>query len=115
VFRRLELLQRRGFHRWFRQDPTDVLGFVAAAGMTVAAFWMMVRRQWLYGVLIVAYLAPAVAIDLPATGRMTALLFPVFVWLASRVRGGWFVALASLFAYGEGWLAWRFFLWQTPY
>jgi len=115
IVRRWGVVQKHGFDRWFRRDPTDALSFAAAAGMIAAALRMLIRRQWLYGSMILAYLAPAVAIDLPATGRMTALLFPVFVAIGARVSGLRFAALATVFAASEIWLAYRFFLWRTPY
>jgi hypothetical protein len=46
---------------------------------------------------------------------MTALLFPAFLVLGTRLRGASFVALAAAFAVGQAWFAWRFFLWTTPY
>jgi len=64
---------------------------------------------------MLAYLAPAVGVDLPATGRMTALLFPAFIVLGTKLRGGWFVALTALFLAAQTWMAWRFFLWNPPY
>ena len=115
VTRRWDAVQLRGLRGYYHHDPVDAWSFVAAAVMTTAAVVLLVRRQWLYGVLVVAYLAPAIAIDLPATGRMTALLFPAFILLGKRFRGAAFVALAAVFTVGQIWFAWRFFLWRTPY
>ncbi|MCU1384689.1 MAG: putative integral rane protein [Acidobacteria bacterium] len=115
VTRRWHTLEVRGFRWYIRRDPADLLSFVAAATMAVAACWMIVRRQWLYGLVILAYLAPAIAIDLPATGRQTAVLFPAFILLGARVKGRWLLPLAVVFAALQAWFAWRFFLWETPY
>jgi hypothetical protein len=83
--------------------------------MVAASIVLIVRRRWLYGMIILAYLAPAIAIDLPATGRLTAVLFPAFVLAASRLQRRWFAMLTVLFAAGQIWFACRFFLWETPY
>jgi hypothetical protein len=115
VARRWTAVQVGGLRAYYRHDPSDALTFVAVAGMAAAAAGLAHRREWLYSGVIVAYLAPAVAIDLPATGRMTALLFPAFILLGRRVKGLWFVALVAVFSAGQGWFAWRFFLWRTPY
>ncbi|HZP47514.1 MAG TPA: mannosyltransferase family protein [Vicinamibacterales bacterium] len=115
VVRRWNTIDARGLRGYVRHDPADAAAFVAAMGMLAASVWLLARRQWLYGMLILAYLGPAIAIDLPATGRMTALLFPAFFILAERFRGVRFAALAILFAVGQAWLASRFFEWRTPY
>jgi hypothetical protein len=113
--RRWNTLMALGWRGYVRSDPADLISFVAAVGMFAACVWLLARREWLYGMLILAYLAPAVAIDLPATGRMTALLFPAFIVLAEKLDGYRFVLLTMLFGAGEWWLATRFFTWRTPY
>ena len=115
IFRRWHTVQARGLRVYFRHDPADALSFVAVVWMVAAAVALLARRQWLYGSVILAYLAPAVAIDLPATGRLTAVLFPAFILLGARLRQRWFFVLASLFMAGQVWFACRFFLWKTPY
>jgi hypothetical protein len=115
VTRRWHTLDVHGLRWYLRRDPADLLSFVAALGMGVAAIVLIARREWLYGVLIVAYLAPAIAIDLPATGRQTAVLFPAFILLGQRVNRRWLIPLAVVFAALQGWFAWRFFSWETPY
>ncbi|MBA3640843.1 MAG: hypothetical protein M3541_05320 [Acidobacteriota bacterium] len=115
VVRRWERVQEDGLAAYLAQDPLDWLTLVAVIFMIAIATWMAARRQPLYAVLMVAYITPALVIDLPATGRMTALLFPAFLALGSWLRGGPFVALVALFALGQAWFAWRFFVWSTPY
>ena len=83
---------------------------IAATGV-----WLLARREWLYGGIVLAYLAPAVAIDLQAIGRMTSLLFPVFIVLGARVKGARFGVLAAVFLGLQIWFSCRFFLWQSPY
>ncbi len=113
--RRWHELELRGVRGYIRHDAADIAAFAAAIAMVGVSGWLLVTRRWLYGTLMLAYLAPAIAIDLPAVGRMTALLFPAFVVLGERFRGARFAVLAALFAAGEAWLTWRFFQWRTPY
>lgn len=115
VVRRWERVQQEGFATYLARDPIDWLTLPIVITMITIAAWLAAQRQWLYAVLMLAYLAPALVIDLPAAGRMTALLFPAFLVLGGRLRGAPFVALAAIFAVGQAWFAWRFFLWTTPY
>jgi hypothetical protein len=115
IVRRWERIQQEGFASYLARDPIDWLTLVLVITMITIAAWLATQRQWLYAVLMLAYIPPALVIDLPATGRMTALLFPAFLVLGTRLRGASFVALAAAFAVGQAWFAWRFFLWTTPY
>ena len=80
--------------------------------MAVLLTW---RRQWLYGGIIVCYLGPALAVDLLSIGRMTGVLFPASIAAASIFRGRAFVVVATVFAAGQAYFAWRFFLWLPPF
>jgi mannosyltransferase PIG-V len=97
------------------RDPVDAATLAAACVALLAAISLARQKHWLYAVLVLAYVAPALALDLPAAGRMTAVLFPVFIWLAERWSGWRFAALTLVFAAGQAFLAARFFLWKTPY
>jgi hypothetical protein len=115
ITRRWHILQDRGLDGYLRFNPSDLLAFMAAVTMIGTGLWLLWRRRWLYGGLMLAYLSPAVAIDLPATGRLTAVVFPMFIVLGAWCKGRTFFGLASLFAAGQIWFAWRFFIWKTPY
>lgn len=115
VVRRWGRIAHEGLAGYVGRDPVDALTFVALVLMVAVALWLASRRQWLYAVLMLAYIAPAVAIDLPAAGRMTSLLFPAFLVLGSRLSGAPFHALVTVFGLGQAWFAWRFFLWSSPY
>jgi hypothetical protein len=87
-----------------------------AVGLSIfTAIWHFRRRNVLFGTIIIAYLAPALVIDLPATGRMTSVLFPIFLSAADMWRGWRFAAVACAFGTGQLLLAARYFLWLTPY
>lgn len=115
ITRRWNTLEHIGLRRYFRRDPADIVAFATATAMVACGIWLAARRRTLYGVLMVSYLAPAIAIDLPATGRMTALLFPAFIVLGAKLKRTAFVAVAVGFAAVQVWFAWRFFSWLPPY
>jgi Mannosyltransferase (PIG-V) len=115
LVRRSHIVRDIGLRAFWRRDPADIVGFIAALVIAAAGVWLLARREWLYGGIVLAYLAPAVAIDLQAIGRMTSLLFPVFIVLGERVKGARFAALAVVFLGVQMWFACRFFLWQSPY
>lgn len=98
-----------------RRDTVDAMAVACVAFMLALAVRFAVRRELLYAALIVGYLAPALAIDLPSLGRLTTVLFPAFIAVASmagRVSG---VVVAVIFATGQVWLAWLFFQWLPPF
>lgn len=85
-----------------------------ALGMTVV---LLFKREWLMAIYIAAYLSPALYLNLEATGRMTAVLFPVFITLAWSIPSTRLCRLPLLFAFaaGQAYFSARFHLWQTPY
>lgn len=113
--RRLLAMQTDGFLGYVLGNPVDAITGVAVVWVLGMSAVLAARRQWLYAAFSVCYLAPAIVIDLPASGRMTSVLFPAFIATATVVRGRPFVVLAVLFAVGQAFLAGRFFLWQPPY
>lgn len=113
--RRWVMAQETGFSAYIVQDPVDAVTGVAVVFMIGVAAWIAAKRQWLYAALMVGYIAPAIALDLPASGRMTSLLFPAFIVVGSSLRRWPFAVLVAIFAIGQAWLAWRFFSWSTPY
>ncbi len=113
--RRLLAMRTDGFLGYVLGSPVDAITGVAVVWALGMSAVLAARRQWLYAAFSVCYLAPAIAIDLPASGRMTSVLFPAFIATATLVRGRPCVVLAALFAIGQACLAGRFFLWQPPY
>jgi hypothetical protein len=113
--RRVAGIAHQGFAGYVTANPIDVLTFLATAIAVATAVWQAYRREWLFAVWTIAYLAPALAVDLPATGRMTAVLVPVFIQLARALKGPAFAAALVLFGAGQLALAVRFFSWQPPY
>jgi hypothetical protein len=106
-------LERGGLYRYTRSQPIDAVNFIAALG-ALAAIWPVTRRFGVpYGVFIAVNLVPPLtAGGLLSIGRVTAAMFPAFIWLASvipaRHRAAWLTAFALL----QGWGAALFFTWR---
>jgi hypothetical protein len=104
-----------GLIAYVRSDPVDLVSVVAALGFIILAGVLVRRRDWIGAAFVAVYLLPALAIDLPAIGRMTAVLFPAFIALASILTRRQAHIVAGLFGIGQVWLAARFFTWRTPF
>jgi Mannosyltransferase (PIG-V) len=113
--RRIGLVRELGISGYMLTDPVDAAVLVCTIWMAVTAGMLAIRRQWMYATLIAGYLLPAVIIDLPATGRMTAVLFPAFfVWSKSASRRVLW-ATVGVFGLGQAFFAARFFSWLPPF
>jgi len=72
-----------------------------------------VRLLRAYGLWIAVNIFPPVVAHLfISLGRFTAVLFPVFFWLAIRIPRDRLARTAALFAAGQAVLAVWFFLWR---
>jgi hypothetical protein len=113
--RRITHVAAVGLGSYMLNDPVDAITWGCVFGMLLLAGLLATRRQWLYSVLMVDYLVPAMLIDLPAIGRMTAILFPASLYLAPRLSrsafGVWVLASSAL----QALLSMRFFAWTPPY
>jgi hypothetical protein len=109
----LQELQYRGLFGYARSQPIDALNFVAAIG-ALAAIWPVTKRFGIaYGAFMVVNLVPPLAAGgMLSIGRVTATLFPVFIWLASVIPARQRAAWLTLFAMLQGWGAALFFTWR---
>jgi len=91
--------------------------YVAAVLFVLATVWPVFRRiGFPYAVLIVINVFPPLMMGgLLSMGRVTSVLFPVFVWLAATIpgphRAAWVVGFAMLQAI----VAAAFFTWRPLY
>jgi hypothetical protein len=115
---------------------SDRLGFIASNGLysyastqtidlfyslvillALASLWPIYRRWGLPYVafVLLTILPPMSAGGLLSMGRVTAVLFPVFLWMGAAVparhRGAWIVTFALL----QGFVAVMFFTWRPLY
>ena len=116
ITRRASAVSELGLIAYLRLDPVDALTALVVSLALVAATYLFIKKHWLYGVLILAYMAPAILIDLPAAGRMTAVVFPMFLALALLLKQRLaFWSVVALFGFAQVILAARFFTWRTPF
>jgi hypothetical protein len=106
-------LQGRGLYRYARSQPIDAVNFAAVLAC-LAAVWPVTRRFGVpYGVfMLVNIIPPLTAGGLLSIGRVTAVMFPMFIWIASVVPARHRAAWLTLFALLQGWGAALFFTWR---
>jgi hypothetical protein len=116
VAERATALVDEGFYAYAATRTVDAI-YVAALLFVLATLWPVFRRiGFPYAVLIVINVLPPLLMGgLLSIGRVTSVLFPVFVWLAVAVpishRVGWVVGFAMLQAV----VAAAFFTWRPLY
>jgi len=88
--------------------------YALAVLLALGAVWPVYRRFGLpYAVFIlVNVLAPMSAGGLLSMGRVTSILFPVFLWMAAAVPPRQRAAWIALFAMLQGLVAMMFFTWR---
>ncbi len=108
----LGTIYQEGFIGYMRSQPWELTN-LAAALLGIAAIWPVWRRV---GVAAAAFVAinvftPLLNGGLVSMGRYTAVLFPIFIWLALAARAQTRALLAVCFAIWQGVLAALFFTW----
>jgi hypothetical protein len=116
IAERTTALVDEGLYAYAATRTVDAI-YVAAVLFVLATLWPVFRRiGFPYAVLIVINVLPPLLMGgLLSIGRVTSVLFPVFVWLAVAVpishRVGWIVGFAMLQAV----VAAAFFTWRPLY
>jgi hypothetical protein len=108
-------IRRIGLGPYLVSDPGDAATVVCVLLMLGLSLVMLRRRQWMEATFTLAYLVPGTVIDIPSLGRMTSVLFPAYVTLATLLsrRQSW--TLAAAFGALQLLFAFRFFGWLPPY
>jgi hypothetical protein len=110
---RYRLITDSGLPAYLGHQPYDFLNAMAVV-FVLAAVWPVARRFSLaYAVFIlINILPPLSAGGLISAGRLSAVLFPAFLWFASAVparhRTGWIAAFAALEAFNAA----LFYTWR---
>jgi hypothetical protein len=113
---RIGYITQHGLYGYAATQPLDLF-YLASVVLTLSAVWPVFRRFGLpyAALLLVNLLPPMMAGGLLSIGRVTATLFPTFLWLAAvlpaRHRTAWAVAFAVL----QGFAAVMFFTWRPLY
>ena len=116
VLDRIDFIATNGFYAYASQQATDLF-YSLAVILCLAAVWPVYRRFGLpYAVLIILNLLPPMSAGgMLSMGRVTSVLFPVFLWLGAAVpahqRTAWIVGFAML----QGLVAVMFFTWRPLY
>lgn len=113
LVQRYEQIASGGLYEYTSMFPIDALN-LAAVLLAIVSIWPVARRWGTSCALLVAMgvFVPLASGGLISIGRMTSVLFPVFLWLAEvvpvRMRSGWIVAFAMLQTFN----AVLFFTWR---
>ena len=109
---RLLYIRDTGLVRYLFDQPIDMLN-TAAALLALGLVWPISRRLGLaYGALVaVMVLPPLLMGGATSMGRMTSVLFPIFIWLAERTERHR-TPILILFATLQGFAAVLFFTWR---
>jgi hypothetical protein len=116
VLDRIDFIATNGFYAYASQQATDLF-YSLAVILCLAAVWPVYRRFGLpYAVFIILNLLPPMSAGgMLSMGRVTSVLFPVFLWLGAAVpahqRTAWIVGFAML----QGLVAVMFFTWRPLY
>ena len=110
---RADFIANNGFYAYVSEQTVDLF-YSLAVILCLAAVWPVYRRFGLpYAVFIILNLLPPMSAGgMLSMGRVTSVLFPVFLWLGAVVpahhRIGWIVGFALL----QGFVAVMFFTWR---
>ena len=113
---RADFIANNGFYAYVSEQTVDLF-YSLAVILCLAAVWPVYRRFGLpYAVFIILNLLPPMAAGgMLSMGRVTSVLFPVFLWLGAAVpahqRTAWIVGFAMLQAF----VAVMFFTWRPVF
>ena len=90
---------------------------LTAAAFAAVLIWPVTRRLGVaYGALVAINLAVPLALGgAISIGRLTATMFPLFLWLAAAIPERRLGVWVLLFAVGQGLMAVLFYTWRPPY
>jgi hypothetical protein len=105
-----------GVYEFAVNQPINIVYWVVVL-FAFAAVWPVYRRLGLpYAALILLTVVPPMLVGgLLSIGRITSVLFPVFMWLGAAVPARHRTAWIGLFALFQGFVAVMFFTWRPLY
>ncbi len=116
VLDHIRYIQINGWYDYMMTQSLDIIHVVAIA-ITLGSAWPVYRRFGApYAVMIIVnVLLPLTMGGLLSMGRVTAVLFPVFLWLGAAIpahhRSAWLIGFSIL----QGMFAIAFFTWRPVY
>ena len=110
---RVGFIASNGLYAYASTETIDLL-YAVAVLLALAAVWPVYRRFGLPFALfiLITILPPMSAGGLLSMGRVTSVLFPVFLWMGAAVPARHRVAWIGLFALLQGFVAVMFFTWR---
>lgn len=110
---RFDFITNHGLYSYASTQTIDML-YLLAVVLCLAAVWPVYRR---FGIALAALipitiLPPMAAGGLLSMGRVTSILFPVFLWLGAVIPPQQRNAWIALFALLQGFVAVMFFTWR---
>jgi hypothetical protein len=110
---RIEAIADHGFYVYLTTQTIDLF-YVIAVLLCLAAVWPVYRRFGLpYAVLIILNLLPPMSAGgMLSMGRVTSVLFPVFLWLGAAIPARHRTAWIACFALLQGFAAVMFYTWR---
>jgi hypothetical protein len=113
---RFGFIASHGLYSYASTQTIDLF-YSLAVLLALAAVWPVYRRFGLpFAVFIlITILPPMSAGGLLSMGRVTSVLFPVFLWMGAAVPARHRVAWIGLFALLQGFVAVMFFTWRPLY
>ena len=113
---RLGFIATNGLYSYASTQTIDLF-YSLAVVLALAAVWPVYRRFGLpFAVFIlITILPPMSAGGLLSMGRVTSVLFPVFLWMGAAVPAHHRVAWIGVFALLQGFVAVMFFTWRPLY
>jgi hypothetical protein len=110
---RYNLIVHEGLYRYSVDSPYDLMYTAAAVFVLISVIPTMRRFGVAYGLFTLANILPPMLIGgMMSIGRMTSVLFPVFLWLGAIVPPRLTPALIALFCLLQGLVAILFFTWR---
>jgi hypothetical protein len=110
---RVKYIYDYGLVAYLTDLPIDAMNFGAAL-LALFLIAPVTRRLGLaYGALVTVIVLPPLLIGgTMSIGRMTSVLFPLFMWLAAGLKRDHRAGLLAAFAAGQGFAATLFFTWR---
>ncbi len=113
---RVGFIANNGVYSYASTQTIDLF-YSLAVVLALAAVWPVYRRFGLALALFIpiTILPPMAAGGMLSMGRVTSILFPVFLWLGGAVPARHRIAWVALFAMLQGFVAVMFFTWRPLY
>ncbi len=110
---RYDEIARHGFYQYSITAPYDLINSLAAV-FVLASIVPTIRRFGVaYGVFILVNILPPLMVGgMMSIGRMTAVLFPAFLWIGAVVPARYTPALIAVFCTIQGLVTALFFSWR---